>query len=344
MTFAYPAILPWILLLLPVGWLILVLVRRRQRALLRLADASLLPELAPGALSNRPLRRAFFLLLAVAFILLALARPQWGTHWEEIKRHGLDIAILLDTSRSMTATDLPPSRLQQAKWGIRDLLATLHGDRVALIPFAGASILQCPFTTDYPAFTMTLDDIYSGIIPKGGTAIQQALQTAFEAFAKGPDGEDSAASASASSDSGDLPSRIILLVTDGEDHVGDPMALVPDLNAANIRVYTIGIATLAGEIIPAAEGSGDAYFKDRQGHVVQSTLHEDVLQKLALATGGTYVRSAPGDTGLERLFKESISSLHRTDQESRQAPVPVERYPLPLLLALLSLLAAVFQR
>ncbi|MBQ9345591.1 MAG: VWA domain-containing protein [Kiritimatiellae bacterium] len=334
MTFAHPEWLPWLLLLLPLGWLLVALVRRRQRALLRLADAQLLPELAPDALSNRPVRRVLWLLLALLCTLLALARPQWGVRWEEVTRKGLDIAILLDTSRSMTATDLPPSRLQQAKWGIRDLLASLNGDRVALIPFAGASVLQCPFTTDYAAFLMTLDDIYAGIIPKGGTAIQQALQTAIDSFPAADEAETD----------GDRADRIILLVTDGEDHVGDPLSLVPSLNEAHIRVYTIGIATLAGEIIPAPEGSSDAYFKDRQGRVVQSVLHEDMLQKLALSTGGTYVRSAPGDTGLERLFRESIASLHRTSQEARETSVRVERYPLPLLLGLLCLLLAVFQK
>ncbi len=332
MTFAHPSLLPYLLLLIPLAWLLLALVRRRQNVLLRLADAHLLPDLAPAALSNRPIRLVLLLLLALALILLALARPQWGTRWENISRRGLDIAVVLDTSRSMTASDLPPSRLQQAKWGIRDLVSSLSGDRVALIPFAGAAVLQCPFTTDYSAFLMTLDDIYSGIIPKGGTAIQQALQTAIDAFPPVPDGAEPDAD------------RIILLITDGEDHVGAPLSLVPALEATRIHVYTIGIATLAGEIIPAAEGTSDAYFKDRQGHVVQTTLHEDLLQKLALATGGTYVRSAPGDSGLERLFRESISSLRRSEQESRQSAVPIERYPIPLLLALLALLLALLQK
>ena len=226
----------------------------------------------------------------------------------------------------------PPSRLQQAKWGIRDLIASLSGDRVALIPFAGSAILQCPFTTDYSAFLLSLDDIYSGIIPKGGTAIQQALQTAIDSFPAVPDGAEPDAD------------RIILLITDGEDHVGDPLSLLPALSAAHIHVYTIGIATLAGEIIPAPEGTSDAYFKDRQGHVVQTTLHEDLLQKLALSTGGTYARSAPGDSGLERLFRESISALRRSEQESRQSALPIERYPIPLLLALLALLLALLQK
>ncbi len=333
MTFAHSGVLPYLLLLVPAGWAVLALVRRRQRQLSRLAEEPTLAALAPEARSSRPVRRTLWLLAALALTLLAVARPQWGARWEEVSRKGLDIAIVLDTSRSMTASDLPPSRLQQAKWGVRDLLASLHGDRVALIPFAGASVLQCPFTTDYAAFTMTLDDVYAGIIPKGGTAIEQALRTALDAFpAPAEEGGEPEAD------------RVVLLITDGEDHVGDPMALVPALQEAHVRVYTIGIATLAGEILPGDEGSGDAYFKDRQGRVVQSTLHEEVLQKLALATGGTYVRSAPGDSGLERIFHESIESLHRSSQEARQTSVKIERFPVPLLLALGALLLAVLQK
>ena len=119
---------------------------------------------------------------ALSLLVVALARPQWGFHLEDVRRTGLDVLVVLDTSRSMMASDLPPSRLQQAKWGVRDLLRQLQGDRVGLIPFAGSSLLQCPLTIDYAAFAMTLDDVYAGIIPRGGTAIEQALLTAIQSF------------------------------------------------------------------------------------------------------------------------------------------------------------------
>lgn len=297
----------WLPLAIPLAWTLFALLRRRRRALEKLVDPAMLPILAPAWNPARATSRLGFRLGALVLLFLALARPQWGFHWEDVRRQGLDILVVLDTSRSMTASDIKPSRLQQAKWGIRDLVRNLRGDRIGLIPFAGASVLQCPLTIDYAAFTMTLDDLYAGIIPRGGTAIEQALRTAIDAFPA-----ESAAD------------RVILLITDGEDHDGDPLTLLPTLKEQNIRVYSIGIGTLAGGMIPGAEGAG--YFKNRQGQVVMSTLQEDALQQLALATGGTYVRAAPGDTGLERVFRESIDNLKRAEQETRTAKIYEERF------------------
>ncbi len=306
-------------LAIPLLWILFVLLRRRRRALEDLIAPAMIPVLAPHWNPARAKARLWLRGLAFVMLFLALARPQWGFHWEEVRRKGLDMVVVLDTSRSMMASDIKPSRLQQAKWGIRDLLRNLRGDRVGLVPFAGSSVLQCPLTIDYAAFTMTLDDVYSGIIPKGGTAIEQALRTAIAAFPA--DG---------------TADRVILLITDGEDHEGDALSLLTELKEKNIRVYSIGIGTLEGEMVPAGEGQG-AYFKDRQGQIVKTALKEDVLQKLALGTGGTYVRSAPGDTGLERVFRESIDSLKRSEQETRTAKIYEERFLWPIAVALLLL-------
>lgn len=312
-------LLYWLPLALPLAWALFALLRRRRNALSQIVDPAMLAILAPAWNPARARSRLVLRILALALLVLALARPQWGFHWEEVRRKGLDLMIVLDTSRSMMASDIKPTRLQQAKWGVRDLLRNLRGDRVGLIPFAGSSLLQCPLTIDYAAFTMTLDDVYSGIIPRGGTAIEQALRTAIAAFPV-----DGAAD------------RVILLITDGEDHEGDPLKLLPELTEKEIRVYTIGIGTLEGEMVPAGDGQG-AYFKDRQGQIVKTALKEDVLQKLALGTGGTYVRSAPGDTGLERVFRESIDNLKRSEQETRTAKIYEERFVWPIAAALLLL-------
>lgn len=312
-------LLYWLPLAIPLAWGCFALLRRRRKAIARLVDPTLLNVLAPSWNPARAKSRLVLRIVALGMLVLALARPQWGFRWEEVRRQGLDILVVLDTSRSMMAADIKPSRLQQAKWGIRDLLHNLRGDRVGLVPFAGSSVLQCPLTIDYAAFTMTLDDIYAGIIPRGGTAIGQALRTAIDAFPK--DG---------------TADRVILLITDGEDHEGDPLALLPELKEKQIRVYGIGIGTLEGEMVPGADGQG-AYFKDRQGQVIKTTLREDVLQKLALGTGGTYVRSAPGDTGLARVFNESITNLKRSEQESRTARIYEERFVWPIVAALLLL-------
>ena len=312
-------LLYWLPVAVPLAWALFALLRRRRNAIEQIVDPAMIPVLAPRWNPARAKSRLWLRIGALALLVLALARPQWGFHWEEVRRKGLDMAVVLDTSRSMMASDIKPSRLQQAKWGVRDLLRNLHGDRVGLIPFAGSSLLQCPLTIDYAAFTMTLDDIYSGIIPRGGTAIEQALRTAIAAFpAQG------------------TADRVILLITDGEDHEGDPLKLLPELKEKGIRVYTIGIGTLEGEMVPAGDGQG-AYFKDRQGQIVKTALKEDVLQKLALGTGGTYVRSAPGDTGLERVFNESITNLKRSEQETRTAKIFEERFIWPIVAAFLLL-------
>ena len=319
MKWGNPDILLWLPLAIPLLWVLFVLLRRRRRGLEELVDPAMIPVLAPRWNPARAKARLWLRGAAFVLLLLALARPQWGFHWEEVRRKGLDMVVVLDTSRSMMASDIKPSRLQQAKWGIRDLLRNLRGDRVGLVPFAGSSLLQCPLTIDYAAFTMTLDDVYSGLIPKGGTAIEQALRTAIAAFpAEG------------------TADRVVLLITDGEDHEGDPLSLLPELKEKNIRVYSIGIGTLEGEMVPAGDGQ-DAYFKDRQGQIVKTALKEDVLQKLALGTGGTYVRSAPGDTGLERVFRESIDSLKRSEQETRTAKIYEDRFLWPIAAALLLL-------
>jgi len=316
MKWGNPEILIWLLLVIPLGWLLFTLLRRRRAALSQLVDPSMLPVLAPRWNPKRAKGRLLLRLLALVMMGLALARPQWGFHWEEVSRKGLDLMVVLDTSRSMMASDIKPSRLQQAKWGILDLLRNLQGDRVGLIPFAGSSVLQCPLTIDYAAFAMTLDDVYSGMIPRGGTDMEQALQTAIDSFP-----EESSAD------------QVILLITDGEDHEGDALALLSELEEKDIRVYTIGIGTLEGEMVPGGDVNG-AYFKDRQGQIVKTTLHEGTLQKLALGTGGTYARSAPGDTGLERVFNESIINLKRSEQESRTARIFEERFIWPIAMAL----------
>ena len=319
MKWGNPDILLWLPLAVPLLWVFFALLRRRRRALEKLVDPAMIPVLAPRWNPARAKARLWLRGLAFVLLILALARPQWGFHWEEVRRKGLDMVVVLDTSRSMMASDIKPSRLQQAKWGIRDLLRNLRGDRVGLVPFAGSSILQCPLTIDYAAFAMTLDDVYSGIIPKGGTAIEQALRTAIAAFPA--DG---------------TADRVVLLITDGEDHEGAPLSLLAELKEKNIRIFSIGIGTLEGEMVPAGEGQ-DAYFKDRQGQIVKTSLKEDTLQKLALGTGGTYVRSAPGDTGLERVFRESIDSLKRSEQETRTAKIYEDRFLWPIAAALLLL-------
>jgi Ca-activated chloride channel family protein len=306
MKFAAPEFFKWLLLILPLIVVLILLHRSRAKRLMQLIASNVWKTVIPGYNKKLSGRRTALRVFALLFIGLALTRPQWGYKMEEVKHRGLDIIVVLDTSKSMMAADIRPNRLQQAQWAVRDFIRQLKGDRIGLVAFAGSSFLQCPVTIDYAAFTMMLNDLYAGIIPRGGTAIEQALETAADSFET-----DSAAD------------KVIILITDGEDHEGDPLKMIEKLNQQNIRLYSIGVGTADGGLIPA-EGGG--YVKDNQGRVIKSTINETLLEQIARETGGFYVRSAPGDFGLDTIYKRGISNLQRDEQETRLAKVYDEHF------------------
>ncbi len=297
-------------LLVPLALLLFLLLSRREKRLRMLADDAALAQLLPFRPVTQRRVKLFMLLGALMLTIVALARPQWGFHWREVKRRGLDIMVVLDTSNSMLAEDIKPNRLQQAKWGVRDLVRQLDSDRVGLIAFAGGSFLQCPLTIDYSALLMTLDDLYAGIIPRGGTRIAQALERAIDSFEEDTDAD-----------------KAIILITDGEDHEGNLDSIIAKLKKKGIRVYAIGVGTLTGELIPMRNDEGRMDFqKNKDGNVVKSALCENEPQRLAMDTGGIYVRSAPGDFGFERIIKQGLSKLKQSELESRMAKEFEERF------------------
>ena len=191
---------------------------------------------------------------ATAFLVFALAGPMWGFRWEQVRREGIDLVIALDTSRSMLATDVKPNRLARAKLAVRDLVAEARGDRLALVPFAGSAFLECPLTLDTGAFLEALDAIEVGIIPRGGTALPAAIDQSLDAF-----------------EGRQANHQAIVLITDGESHEGDLDAAVGRAKERGVRIFSVGIGTTEGELIPADGGS---FVKDRKGQVVKSRLDE----------------------------------------------------------------------
>lgn len=312
---------PIMLWLLPVGLLVARLawsaLRQRERALAELIDRVLWPTVVPQYEPLHSRHRLMLRFAAIGLIALALARPQWGEQEELVHRRGLQIVVALDVSNSMLAPDLKPSRLQQAKWGIRDLLTRLRGDRIALVAFAGTAFVQCPMTSDYGAFQMLLDDVSTDTIPRGGTAIAAAIETAIAAF--DPEG------------GGD---RVLMLVTDGESHEDDPLSMVDNLRAQNIRVYAVGVGTPDGELIPLSDGG---VLKDTEGRPVKTALREDVLMRLAAATDGAYIRAAAGNLGLDQMYEEHMARLQRVEFESRLQRTGQERFAIFLGVAMLLL-------
>lgn len=321
MKWGNPALLHLLWLLLPLGWALFALAGRRSARLARVVASPLWSTLIPGWRPERLKQRMWIWLAALALMLVAAARPQWGFHWEEVRRRGLDIIVCIDTSKSMLAEDIKPNRIEQAKYGVRDMLKQLKGDRAGLIAFAGTAFLECPLTVDYSAFSMMLDDVRVGLIPRGGTAIGEALQTAIDSFEKRNDAD-----------------KAIILITDGDDTEGDPLSKLDELKERGIRVFTIGVGSAEGDLIPVTDEQGrSSFLKDSNGQVVKTRLDEGVLSKLALQTGGAYVRAAPGDLGLDRILNQQLSQLKRSQADTKMIRSYEDRFGWFLAAALLLL-------
>lgn len=247
-------------------------------------------RLVPASTRSRQKLKACLMILVVFFMVAAMIRPKWGFRWENIKRTGVDIIVAIDVSKSMLAQDIEPSRLERAKRKVSDLVEMLEGDRIGLIAFAGTAFVQCPLTLDYGAFKMFLSHLSPDLIPVPGTAIGDAIRKATSAFNRY-----------------ERSSKALILITDGEDHNSDPLAAAQEAKKMGVKIFAIGIGNDTGAPVPNPDGSG-GFIKDRSGNVVLSKLNEQLLQKIALETGGAYVRSVTGDVDLTKIYREGIRS------------------------------------
>src|SRR6266511_5519046 len=216
MRFAHPQML-WLL-----PWVLWWTWRKKQTLIAQFVQSRLLAQLTAGVSPGRQKISLALLVFAVACVLLALARPQWGFDWEEAKQRGLDIVVAIDTSRSMLAEDIRPNRLARAKLAALDLLKQAKNDRLALVPFAGAAFLQCPLTLDEQAFRQSVETLDVGIIPVGGTTLTEAIETALAAYKEGDN------------------YKILVLFTDGEDHESGALQAAEKAAKAGLRIFTVG--------------------------------------------------------------------------------------------------------
>jgi len=292
--------------------------RKKSALIEKFVSPALKPALLTCVSYSKQRLKAALLVLGLLFAILALARPQWGFHWEEMTRRGVDLMIALDVSKSMLAEDVSPSRIVRAKRKITDLLNLIEGDRVGLIAFSGVAFVEAPLTFDHAAVALFLDAIDTDLIPVPGTAIGEAITTALKAFEQSKKNE-----------------RVLILITDGEDHLGDPMEAVKKAKEAGVQIYTIGIGNPSGAPIPERAGG---FKKDQAGELILTRLDETILKEIALETGGSYVRSVSGDLDLNQIYKNiQMKTKGDTLQSSRRKQF-VERYQWPLLLALFCLL------
>jgi len=297
--------------------------RKRRLALQSFASAHLLEELTANVSTpRRRVKRALFS-AGVLLVLVALARPQWGFRWEEAKRKGIDLLVVVDTSKSMLAEDVKPSRLVRAKLAVTDLLDKLEGDRVGLIAFAGSAFLQCPLTLDYDAFRQSLDALDVNVIPRGGTDIASAIHEAEKTFQIANPNH-----------------KILVLITDGEDLQASGVEAARAAAKNGVRIFALGVGTTNGELIPVPqENGGIDFLKDASGQPVKSRLDEATLREIAEATGGFYAPLGQQNEGLAAIYEQGIGSIPKQDLFSRMNRVPIERFGWPLGMALFCLIA-----
>ncbi len=276
----------WLLPLVAVTFV--VVYRKRRQALTRFAEADLLIRLSPEGSRGRRVIKAVLCLLALGCMLLALAGPRWGSHYQEVSQKGVDIVIALDVSPSMLVEDVKPDRLERAKREITDFLKVVQGDRVGLVAFSGAAYTQCPLTLDYGALMMFLNILHPDYIPQPGTDLGAAIEGAMKAF-----------------DPKSETDKVILLITDGEDNEKQGLTAARLAAAKGIKIFVFGMGDPSGGPIPASGGQG-GFIKDDKGELILSKLDEAGLQEIAAVTGGEYVRSMAGDLDLDLLYFDGI--------------------------------------
>jgi len=275
-----------------------------RRRLARLADSGLVPRLTDSRSPRLAAIKATCLLLGFTFLIVAAARPQWGEKLQVYHGRGIDIVLVLDASRSMLAEDVAPNRLERAKTELASLLDNLGTNRVGVVAFAGDAKVLCPLTPDVEAAKLFLDIISPDNMPKPGTNIEKAVDTAVSLF-----------------DPTDESSKAIVLVTDGESLDGDPAAAIRTAARNHVRLFAVGVGTTEGSTIPkGSDSTTTSYLKDDKGKVVVSRLAERLLIVMAKATDGRYFRSESINldelvSALDRIQKKAIAGGEYVEYE-----------------------------
>jgi len=269
--------------------------RKRMATARQFADSAMVDRLMPAIRSGRTWIKATVMMLAVACLIVAAARPRFGVFFEEVSSRGVDLFVLLDVSRSMLAEDVAPNRLDRAKSDILDLLSKLKGDRVGLIAFAGAPVELVPLTTDHGFFRMVLDGVDPESAPRGGSLIGDAIRKAMESMETQRDRD-----------------QVVVLITDGEDHDSFPAEAARQAAERNIRIITVGLGdTGEGARIPRRNQAGSLAFVKHEGQEVWSKMDERLLKEIALATSGAYVPARTKAYDLGSIYDQHLTKLTR---------------------------------
>jgi Ca-activated chloride channel family protein len=317
----------YLLFFLPLLVLLFVLFdKQRAKKLKKIGNEEIIQKLTVGLSLSKRWKKRVYELSALAFLIIALANPQIGAKMEEVKREGIDILVALDVSKSMLAEDIAPNRLKKAKHEIREFIDGLRGDRIGLIPFAGTAFTQCPLTLDYSTAEMFLDlmDIYT--IPRPGTSIGSAIESAINSFPEK-----------------DRKYKVLVLITDGEDHESDIEQISAEAKEHGIVIYTIGIGALEGAPIPEFDKFGNkiGFKKDYDGNIVTTKLDVETLRKISSKTGGKFFHVSPEQSELDVIFSE-ISRMEKKELGSKEFTTFDDQFQWFLGIALLFLILNFF--
>ena len=323
MTFGAPQYL-WVLCALPalagfVWWM----AARRRASVSRMGDSELVERLSASVNPSARLRRAVLWFVGAGLVIVALARPQWGSDVEIVEHRGVQVMVALDISRSMLAQDVRPNRLDRAKLEISDLMSRLTGDEIGVVLFSGASFIQFPMTFDYATARTYLIQAHPDAITRQGTVIAEAIERAMAGFNDQRAGQ-----------------RVIVVMTDGENHEGDPIEEARRAASEGAVVYTIGFGSAQGEPVPEYDELGElvGFKEDGEGNVVISRLDEETLVRIADAGGGQYFRASDPDA-IADLAAE-IQSFEDETLDSEFNRTKIERFQIFLLAGALALAAA----
>jgi len=301
MKFYHPYYLYGLLVIVVFTFLFLLLKRWRNSAYSRMGEIPVISKLFPDVSDLRRLYKFIALMLALAFMITALSRPQTGSKFDKVKRKGIELMILLDVSNSMLAQDIKPCRLERAKQAIAKLLDKLENDKIGLIVFAGKPYNQLPITVDYAAAKMFLTTVSTEMVPTQGTAIGAAINMAMTSF----NFKDK------------TKNKAIIIISDGENHEDDANEAAKTAAAEGVFIHTIGMGLPDGAPIPIVKsGVTSGYKQDAEGKTVVTKLNEPMLQEIAVAGKGIYVRATNSDVGLNKVFDE-IDKMEKKEFEAK---------------------------
>ena len=312
----------YLLLLIPVFLVLFWLVNiKTKKALSKWMNPVHSSTLMPLASGGKKLLKLIIFLVAYSLVIFSIARPQFGSKLTDVKRKGVEIIIAIDVSNSMLAEDIQPNRLANAKRAISRLIDELANDKIGLIVFAGDAYIQLPITTDFGAAKLFLSSVNTEIVPRQGTSIGAAIKLAARSFS--PEVEKS---------------KAIIIITDGENHEEGASEAAVAAAEKGIFVHTIGMVLPQGAPIPILNQFGQKDFRtDHEGNIIVSKLDESMLQEIALAGEGIYIRASNSKTGLSTLFKE-INQMEKQDIEARVYSEYEEQFQYPIALAIVLLI------